>query len=83
MAILVIGSWLRTDTGWLAMYVLYTMLSVLIGVCLLPRLLWRCVQGAGYHRDLRERFGGGAAWRSAIQHAQVGMMGTMLQSRLR
>jgi 3-deoxy-D-manno-octulosonic-acid transferase len=52
------------------MYVLYTVLLILIGCAMLPRLLWRSLQGAGYHRDLLERFGYGAALRTAMQQAQ-------------
>jgi 3-deoxy-D-manno-octulosonic-acid transferase len=39
------------------MYTLYTLLLLLGGIGLLPRLLWRSLQGAAYHRDLRERLG--------------------------
>ncbi len=52
------------------MYVLYTLLLVLIGCCFLPHLLWQCWRGAGYHRDLPERFGYGATLRRAGQQAQ-------------
>jgi 3-deoxy-D-manno-octulosonic-acid transferase len=37
---------------------------------MLPRLVWRSLQGAGYHRDLLERFGYGAALRTAMRQAQ-------------
>lgn len=43
------------------MYTLYTILLLLGGVGLLPRLLWRGIRGATYHHDLWERFGSGAA----------------------
>ena len=39
------------------MHVLYTIGFLLLGLALLPRLLWRCLRGATYHRDLRQRFG--------------------------
>jgi 3-deoxy-D-manno-octulosonic-acid transferase len=52
------------------MYVLYTMLLVLSGLGFLPYLCWRCLRGAGYHRDLLERFGYGTALRLASQQAQ-------------
>jgi hypothetical protein len=39
------------------MYVVYTLLLMLGGVVWLPRLVWRCLGGAGYHHDLRERLG--------------------------
>ena len=41
------------------MYALYTLLLLLGGVGLLPHILWRCLRGATYHRDLAERFGYG------------------------
>jgi 3-deoxy-D-manno-octulosonic-acid transferase len=43
------------------MYALYTILFILGGIGLLPYLLWRCLCGAAYHHDLRERFGRSAA----------------------
>jgi 3-deoxy-D-manno-octulosonic-acid transferase len=43
------------------MYTLYTILLFLAGCGLMPRLLWRCLHGAAYHRDWRERFGYSAA----------------------
>ena len=49
------------------MYILYTVLLILIGGAMLPRLLWRSLQGAGYHRDLIERFGYGVAPRTAMR----------------
>src|SRR5918997_1400363 len=50
------------------MYVLYTIVLTLIGLGFLPYLCWRCLQGAGYHRDLAERFGYGAAFRALGPH---------------
>lgn len=41
------------------MYAVYTLLLLLGGLGLLPHLLWRCLRGATYHRDLAERFGYG------------------------
>src|SRR4051812_3989347 len=41
------------------MYALYTLLLLLGGLGLLPRILWRCLRGATYHRDLAERLGYG------------------------
>jgi 3-deoxy-D-manno-octulosonic-acid transferase len=41
------------------MYLGYTILLILGGLVLMPRLLWRSLHGAAYHRDLRERFGRG------------------------
>jgi 3-deoxy-D-manno-octulosonic-acid transferase len=41
------------------MYALYTLLLLVGGVGLLPHILWRCLRGATYHRDLAERFGYG------------------------
>jgi len=41
------------------MYALYTLFLLLGGVGLLPHLLWRCLRGATYHRDLAERLGYG------------------------
>ncbi|MGQ4806931.1 3-deoxy-D-manno-octulosonic acid transferase [Candidatus Entotheonellaceae bacterium PAL068K] len=38
------------------MYLVYTILLVLCGCCLLPRLIWRCFRGATYHHGLRQRF---------------------------
>ena len=45
------------------MYVLYTICLCFIGLGLFPYLCWRCLQGAGYHRDLAERFGSGPSFR--------------------
>ncbi len=56
------------------MYALYTILLILIGLLSLPYLCWRSVRGAGYHRDWRERFGGGTALRHAAEHAQSGLL---------
>jgi 3-deoxy-D-manno-octulosonic-acid transferase len=39
------------------MYTLYTLLLLLGGIGLMPRLLWRSLRGAAYHRHLGERFG--------------------------
>lgn len=39
------------------MYTLYSILLTLIGLCRLPRLLWRSLHGAAYHQDLGARFG--------------------------
>jgi 3-deoxy-D-manno-octulosonic-acid transferase len=39
------------------MYLGYTILLILGGLVLMPRLLWRGLRGAAYHRNLRERFG--------------------------
>lgn len=41
------------------MYALYTLLLLLGGAGLLPHILWRCLRGATYHRELAERFGYG------------------------
>ena len=41
------------------MYLLYTLALVLGGCGLIPVLLWRCLQGAGYHRGLLARLGYG------------------------
>ena len=41
------------------MYVLYTLLLLLGGLGLLPRILWRCLRGATYHQNLAERVGYG------------------------
>ena len=38
------------------MYLVYTLLLVLGGCSLLPRLVWRCLRGATYHHGLRQRF---------------------------
>lgn len=46
------------------MYLLYTVLLVLGGCGLLPRLLWRCLHGAGYHRGLLTRLGYGGVMRA-------------------
>ncbi len=55
------------------MYILYTVLLTLIGLLSSPYLLWRTLRGAGYHRDLLERFGGGTALQNAAQHARGGL----------
>lgn len=39
------------------MFVLYTLLLIAAGMASLPYLLWRCLRGATYLRDLSERFG--------------------------
>jgi 3-deoxy-D-manno-octulosonic-acid transferase len=49
------------------MYVLYTLLLLLGGLGLLPHILWRCLRGATYHRDLAERFGCGVIPPAAAQ----------------
>jgi len=51
------------------MYALYTLLLLLGGVGLLPHILWRCLRGATYHRDLAERFGYGTVSSAAVQAA--------------
>lgn len=51
------------------MYVLYTLLLLLGGVGLLPHILWRCLRGATYHRDLAERFGYGIVSSAIVQTA--------------
>ena len=51
------------------MYVLYTLLFLLGGVGLLPHILWRCLRGATYHRDLAERFGYGFVSSTTVQAA--------------
>ena len=51
------------------MYALYTLLLLLGGVGLLPHILWRCLRGATYHRDLAERFGYGIVSSTAVQAA--------------
>ncbi len=51
------------------MYVLYTLLLLLGGVGLLPHILWRCLRGATYHRDLAERFGYGFVSSTTVQAA--------------
>ncbi len=55
------------------MYALYTLLLLLAGVGLLPHILWRCLRGATYHRDLAERFGYGIASATAVQAARGGL----------
>ena len=40
------------------MSVLYTLILIGAGIASLPYLLWRCLRGATYLRDLSERFGG-------------------------
>ena len=49
------------------MYVLYTLLLLLGGLGLLPHIMWRCLRGATYHRDLAERFGYGIVLPTTIQ----------------
>jgi 3-deoxy-D-manno-octulosonic-acid transferase len=51
------------------MYALYTLLLLVGGVGLLPRILWRCLRGATYHRDLAERFGHGIVSTTTVQAA--------------
>ena len=51
------------------MYLFYSLLLTLFGVLSLPRLLWRSVRGAGYHRDWRERLGCGVAQQRAAPQA--------------
>ena len=51
------------------MYALYTLLLLLGGVGLLPHILWRCLRGATYHRDLAERFGYGIVSSTTVQAA--------------
>ena len=51
------------------MYALYTLLFLLGGVGLLPHILWRCLRGATYHRDLAERFGYGIVSSATVQAA--------------
>jgi 3-deoxy-D-manno-octulosonic-acid transferase len=51
------------------MYALYTLLFLLGGVGLLPPILWRCLRGATYHRDLTERFGYGIVSSATVQAA--------------
>jgi 3-deoxy-D-manno-octulosonic-acid transferase len=49
------------------MYVLYTLILLLGGLGLLPRILWRCLRGATYHHDLAERFGYGIVPPTTVQ----------------
>src|SRR5262245_9950845 len=49
------------------MYALYTVLLVFAGLGLLPHVLWRCLRGATYHRDLAERCGYGIVPPAEIQ----------------
>src|SRR5258705_9129083 len=49
------------------MYVLYTLLLLLGGLGLLPHILWRCLRGATYHRDLAERLGYGIVPPTMVQ----------------
>ena len=51
------------------MYALYTLLLLLGGVGLLPHILWRCLRGATYHRDLAERFGYGIVSAATVRAA--------------
>ena len=55
------------------MYALYTLLLLLAGVGLLPPILWRCLRGATYHRDLAERLGYGIVSSTAVQAARGGL----------
>lgn len=55
------------------MYVLYTIGFLLVGLTLLPGLLWRCRRGATYHRDLHERFGA-VALPAAVTSAPQGCL---------
>ncbi|MCZ6874617.1 MAG: 3-deoxy-D-manno-octulosonic acid transferase [bacterium] len=52
------------------MYPLYTLLFALAGLAMLPRLLWRDLRGAGYHRNLHERFGYGSARHMTLNATQ-------------
>jgi 3-deoxy-D-manno-octulosonic-acid transferase len=52
------------------MYVGYTILLMLGGLVLLPRVLWRGRHGAAYHRHWLERFGYGASIRSMLETAR-------------
>ena len=51
------------------MYALYTLVLLFGGVGLLPHLLWRCLRGATYHRDLAERLGYGTISSATVQAA--------------
>src|ERR671936_1870069 len=51
------------------MYALYTLLLLRGGVGLLPHILWRCLRGATYHRDLAERLGYGIVSSATAQAA--------------
>jgi 3-deoxy-D-manno-octulosonic-acid transferase len=51
------------------MYALYTLILLLGGIGLLPHLLWRCLRGATYHRDLAERLGYGLVSSTTVQAA--------------
>jgi 3-deoxy-D-manno-octulosonic-acid transferase len=55
------------------MYALYTLFLLLAGLGLLPHILWRCLRGATYHRDLAERFGYGIVSATAVQAARGGL----------
>ncbi len=55
------------------MYLLYTILLICMGLLSLPYLLWQSLRGAGYHRDLLERFGGGTALQHAARYGQGGL----------
>jgi 3-deoxy-D-manno-octulosonic-acid transferase len=52
------------------MYAVYTLLLMVGGGVLMPRLVWRCLGGAGYHHDLRERFGTRSLVRAVAQVAE-------------
>src|SRR5215470_6301104 len=52
------------------MYALYTLCFLLAGLGLLPHILWRCLRGATYHRDLAERLGYGIVSSVTVQAAR-------------
>src|SRR5215467_148508 len=52
------------------MYALYTLFFLLAGLGLLPHILWRCLRGATYHRDLAERLGYGSVSSVTVQAAR-------------
>jgi 3-deoxy-D-manno-octulosonic-acid transferase len=52
--------------GWATMYLSYTILLLLGGLCLLPRLVWRSLRGASYLRDFHTRFSTAAAARTVL-----------------
>src|SRR5215813_4844949 len=51
------------------MYALYTLLFLLAELGLLSHILWRCLRGATYHRDLAERLGYGLVSSTTLQAA--------------
>src|SRR5919109_4452882 len=55
------------------MYALYTVLFILSGIGLLPRLLWRGWRGAIYHHGLWERCGLRGAMHAASQAPTGGL----------